>query len=418
MKSLPKSEVVSRNFKYIHRVNLNSFEKNDSKIIFTRTPTFDIKEISSYVIEEKFDNTKLKTVGGTGSYSYNADSVSIIDGKNLFKPEMKGGKIIFPFISKQMFPSGSRQGAYSQFESTIASFRAPARITLEDRLFVTSSFGGDRGLLKPVTSIQQQQYIIKYNDSAKQRIITENLKPYAKIDITNLDVDTGKITRVKVYTKSSFRPSSEFELAYDGEVYPRNILVESSNNIIENPLGVFDGKITLTNSGSTTTSSIDPVNYWRVESINGAPGATKVTSSAYVPNGIQLSPVSNVSGLQDHLLVQTSSYVTTFVANSVYNLSFNYSLANPQFDTRPQKIAVYISGSAFVNNTPYGKYLADVPSPTINGATVFNHSISMVPNSGGNGVLKFLMRDNATISDISIKEKLDLGFSRVTLPPK
>lgn len=288
---------------------------------------------------------------------------------------------------------------------------------MESPLIVSASSGVYSNVSTTITQIERQEYYIEYNKLSDNRVYTQNLKPYAKVEIDNLNTFSGKISKVKVYSKSSAKPDSEYSLVYDDDVYPKNILVDKSGSLIEYPIGIFNNNIVINNAGSNTTSSYFALDYWNVNGINGAPTAQKNTSSMYLPDGVYLTPSVFMSSSQELFFEQTSSVASKFYPNTEYELSFNYHLAEPVNDNREQKIEVYISGSAFVSDTTYGKFIVTVPPANIGRSLVKNYRVPILPNFEGNGVLKFLMRDNASISNVKIQEDVDTGFSpnRLTL---
>jgi len=414
---LSQQQIVENNFRYVHQIEINQFERNDTKIIISTDPTFTAKEISAYVLEEKFDDKKVERKYGTGSFLSTPSSISFFDNPPQFTQDMIGGKIYFTKISENYSPTSSFDIQENPYSSYILDVNSPSHITLESPLIVSASSGVYSNVSTTISQIERQEYYIEYNKLSDNRVYTQNLKPYAKVEIDNLNTFSGKISKVKVYSKSSAKPDSEYSLVYDDDVYPKNILVDKSGSLIEYPIGIFNNNIVINNAGSNTTSSYFALDYWNVNGINGAPSAQKNTSSLYLPDGVYLTPSAFMSSSQELFFEQTSSVTSKFYPNTEYELSFNYHLEEPVNDNREQKIEVYMSGSAFVSDTIYGKFIVTVPPANIGRSLVKNYRVPILPNFEGNGVLKFLMRDNASISNVKIQEDVDTGFSpnRLTL---
>ena len=410
-------QIVENNFKYIHNVEINSNERNDSKILITDNPTFNAEEISAYIVEEKFTDKKVERHYGTGSFLYSPSVISFFDTPAEFTQDMIGGTIYFPKIAQNYFPTSSFTIQENPYNSIITDVRSPGHITLESNCIVSASDGIYANIQTTITRIETQPYYIEYNKLSENRVATQNLKPYAKIDIDKLNTFSGKISQVKVYTKSSAKPDSEYVLSYDDEVYPKNILVDNKSSLPEYPIGIFNNKIHVKRAGSESSSSYFAIDYWNIKQLNDAPTAQKNTGSFYLPDGIYLTASSIMSGSQELMLEQTSSASSKFYPNTEYTLLFDYHLEEPINDIREQKIEVYISGSAFISNTIYGKYIVTVPPANVGTALVRNYKVPIISNFEGDGVLKFILRDNAAISNVRIQESVDLGFSpnRLTL---
>lgn len=411
LNELSPNQVFEDNFKYIHNIEITANERNDSRILITDDPTFTAEEISAYIIEEKFTDKKVERYYGTGSFLYSPSVISFFDKPEGFTQDMIGGKIYFPKISENYFPTSSFTIQENPYNSVITDVRSPGHITLASPCVVSASDGIYVNTPTTITRIERQEYYIEYNKLSENRVSTQNLKPYAKVDINKLDTFSGKISQIKVYTKSSAKPESEYALVYDDEVYPKNILVDDNNSLIEYPIGIFNNKIYVNKAGSETTSSYFAIDYWNVKQLNDAPTAQKNTGSFYLPDGLYLTPSAIMSGSQELMLEQTSSASSKFYPDTEYTLLFDYHLAEPINDVREQKIEVYISGSAFISNTIYGKYIAEVLPANFGTALVRDYQLPIIPNFEGDGVLKFILRDNAAISNVRIQESVDSGFS-------
>ena len=60
----------------------------------------------------------------------------------------------------------------------------PNQLILKDPVY----FSGVDGTYRPVSTIANQEYDISYSNLADSRTVTQNVKSYAKLDISNLKV--------------------------------------------------------------------------------------------------------------------------------------------------------------------------------------------------------------------------------------
>lgn len=398
------------NYRYIHTLRIDKSKRNDSDIIFVNKPMFNVSEKKANVVEEKFANGKLTTLTGTGSYLLINDTPTILEGGSLFSSDMEMGILSFPVLSDNYFPKQSYSINNFAYSSNIKKVISPIQLVLETPLTVSSSTGKDSTIIKGVTKIEKQPYSIQYYKSATERNTTQNSKPYAKIDIQNMEADAGHVSRVKVFSKSSVKPSTEYQLVYDSEIHPKNILIDDTTSLIEYPIGIFNGNTNVVSGPSFFSSSLNALNYWNIVRLNGAPPASKITSSIYLSNSVSVLPSLVMSGSQELMLEQTGSIRTKFWKDTAYKLKFDYYLTKNTLDNRDSKLDVYISGSSFGNNNEFGFYLGSVPTHKGSLSIVRDYTIPILPNFDGDGILRFVMRDGSKIANVRIEENIESGF--------
>ena len=399
------------NYRYVHTLRVDKSKRNDSDIIFVTEPRFAVSEKKAYIVEEKFTNNKLTTLHGTGSYLLINDSPTILEGDGTFKSEMEMGTLSFPVLSENYFPKQKYEIPNFAYSSRIRSVVSPVQLILETPLYVSSSVGSNANIKKGVTKIQSQPYSIQYYQNPTERNTTQNQKPYAKIDIENMEAGTGQVSRVKVFTKSAVKPQSEYQLIYDSELNPKNILVDDTTSLIEYPIGIFNGNTNIVSGPSFYSSSFNAANYWNIIRLNGAPSASKSANSPYLSNAVSILPSMKMSGSQELMLEQTGSVRIPFWKDTSYTLKFDYYLTKNVLDTRDSKLDVYISGSSFVNNNELGYFLGSVPTHKGSLSIVRDYTIPIKPNSDGDGILRFVMRDGTKIANIRVQENVERGFS-------
>jgi hypothetical protein len=402
---LPNNQVQKYNYKYIHTLSVDNTKSNDSEIIFVNEPEITLEEKKFSVVEEKFTNQKPSGSIGFATYSLQDSVPTLTNFSNSFRKEFEGGKIFFPTLSSTRSPSAAT--ASFEYSSSIVAVVNPNQLILKDPVY----FSGVDGTYRSVSSITNQEYNISYNNLADSKTVTQNVKSYAKLDISNLDTEVGTVSNIKVSVKSPNRSAQTYEF----DVNTNNLLVDSDSNLIENPIGTFSKNASLDFAGVPTTSSLNAYNFWKTTSVNGAPfaiiGSSSYQTSEYVFDSISIIPSTIMSGSQEIILEQTGSAATQFYKDTVYKIAFDYYNADNVLDTREKKIAVYVSGSAFRNNTEYGRYLGKVPTYTGAESIKKDFELRIPVDEDGTGVLKFMMRDGAKISNIRISSDSVYGFT-------
>jgi alpha-tubulin suppressor-like RCC1 family protein len=414
---LNADEVFEQNYKYTHNLKINTKKKNDSEIIYLHYPQVSIQEKRYSILEEKFDPEKQKTISGSADYFLSDGQVPILRAReNLFKKDYENATIWFPYLSNEIIPNLTTSSF--SYTSSIQKVLTPYQIFLDSRVYATSSMEVSNEVISSIN----QPYYITYNKIPLERNSTKNIKSFAVVDIYNLDPEAGHVSRVKVFGKSATKPNQSYELFYDGAITEKNYLVTASNYFVELPIGVFGDEVKVFDFETKVTGSVNSYSYWKTTSIKGAPSATIVSSSTYLLNPISVKPNAILSDKQEIILEQKSEYSANFNDNTVYSLIFDYSVEENRYDNREPLLNVYASGSSFVNNTEYGAFVAEVPLTNRDDRFRLDYSVKLPVNSAGTGVIKFLLRDGTSISNIRIVSETDFGFtpniSRLYVPIK
>jgi alpha-tubulin suppressor-like RCC1 family protein len=403
---LNSDEVFDKNYKYTHSLKINTRKKNESEIIYLHYPQVSIQEKRYSILEEKFDPEKQKTISGSADYFVSDEKVPILRAReNLFKKDYENATIWFPYLSNEISPK-LITSSFS-YTSSIQKVLTPYQIYLDSRLYVTSSREVDDEILSSIN----QPYYITYNKIPLERNSTKNIKSFAVVDIYNLDPEAGNVSRVKVFGKSATKPNQSYELFYDGQITEKNYLVTASNYFVETPIGVFSDEVKVFDFDTKITASINPYSYWKTTSIKGAPSANILSSSNYLINPISVQPTSVLSDKQEIILEQKAEYYANFNDNTVYSLVFDYSVEENKYDNRGPLLNVYATGSSFVNNTEYGAFVAEIPLTNKDNRFALDYSVKLPVNNAGTGIIRFLLRDGTSISNIRIVSKTDFGFT-------
>ena len=353
---LTQKNIKLHNYKYTHRLSVDSTKLNDSEIIYSKSPEITVKEKKFSLIEENHPTGKLTIVSGSSNYEVRTDGVVVLTTRDsIFTDDFVNGIVKVSSLPAGFKPS-IETGSFS-YTGSITEVLGPKQVILSDAIFATSSYG----IITRIDTSESQLYVIDYYKKATTRTVTENIKSYAQIDISNLDPLVGNTSRVKVFSKSSNKPNQSFESIYDANVEINNILVDSSSKLLQNPIGIFGGDI------DVSTTIVGPSTYWEAIGVNNAPPVALVTSSFGDIETFTAISVSSsgtpptISGIQEFFIEQKSNYKTTFFKDTIYTLSFDYITSPSITDSRPPKFRVYVSGSAFTGNSSYGKFIGNNP---------------------------------------------------------
>jgi len=415
---IPKDKIKLNNIKYVHRLNVNRTDINDSPIIIKDPPIVNIHEKKYSIIEEKFNNTS-GSLGDTNSkqrVTYTTASYRNLYGKYIvttttdipFIKDFENGNIEFLSFDDYTPVAGflSRSIEYS---TKIIKVNTPLEMEVSESAYVNGIYG-ERHL---ITKITEQPVKITFASDAKDVNVTQNIKSYAVIDINRMDTTTGQIDRIKVFSKSSNNPNSEYKSIYDYKVQPKNILTDSSSKFVETPIGKFDGNYNVTNAG-TTSNTVNPDDYWQTGSNNGSITFNRLVSNDRIFGGLELIPTEKISGSTELYILQKENVRTQYYSDTKYLLKFDYYLYQSQYETRGNKIAIYATGSAFVSDTEYGKYIGEIqPTSSIQ----IEETFSLPINSDGDGQLRFVISPGSVIGNIKVQEEIPNGYNpnRTTL---
>ena len=367
LQPIPSSKVRKNNIKYVHTINVNQKRRNDSRIIFDEKPKIEVEEKKYSILEEKLmmgaDFQKVKYASGSASYFFSSTTL-----KPMLRPKSGSQFIndyddaVFKFnkLTSNFSPSVAFPTQSFYYTASVTRAVSPSLLEVSESAF----FRGLSNEEQLITSFIDLPYEVTYSSDPSERNVTQNIKTYAKVSINKMQASAGEVSRVKVFYKSSLKPQSQYEQIFDEEVTPKNILVDDTSVLVENPIGNFlkdSTGLRYTRAGqSASINLINSDRYWEIIGVNSAPSASKSLNDSYLFGGIEILPNSEISGSSELFFAQTSSYKTTFYSDTDYVLKFNYYLYKSNLDSRGSKIAVYMTGSSFVDDSPYGKYIAEV----------------------------------------------------------
>ena len=403
---IPEKELYQYNFRYRTVSYVDSNRRNDSEIIYTTPPTISVKERKYSIVEQKFSGSRYISTTGTASYSLVDNRYRFTSGVGNFSKNFENGIFKISQLSSDYHPFVNYETASFSYTSSVVSVQTPNSLLVKDPLIIYGV--GDKERL--LTKIESQPYEVTYSAAPISRRLTQNNVSYAQVDITGLDPASGNVSRVKVFAKSTFKPESDYELIFDDEIKLKNNLVDTGSYVIEYPIGQFDESQTYTIPNVSGSFSVNPISYWNVTSYN-APSAQKLVVSSSLFGGLTVNPSSGLSGSSEIILTQTASILSTFYRDTDYRVKFDYSVQSHPSESRQPKIDVYVTGNAFVEDTPFGKYVGGIPSGSNSKTIDFDYELKLPINSDGTGRLLFIIRPGCTISNVRIVEDIQLGFT-------
>ena len=409
---LDKNKIHRNNIKYIHRLTVNETKVNESLLRFKESPTATVSERKYSVIEEKFQNItgSIGTSGSKERIIYTTASYKNIYGTPVitttsaipFIRDFKNGKIEFLSLDDYhpvpTFPTRS-----FSYTATITDIKTPLIMEVSESAMIRGINGEDH----LVTKITNQPAKVTFSWDSKDRNVTQNVKTYAVIDIDKMEPVTGQVDRIKVFYKSANNPNVDYRSIYDYEVVSKNVLVDSSSKFVEMPLGKFDNSLNVTNAGSTS-ETLNSLNYWYTGSNNNSIGVTRILSNNRLFGGLSLAPDQTISGSTELYILQKETSKTTYYADTKYVLKFDFALNTTTLDNRQHKIEAYASGSAFVSDTQYGKFIGDIQTT---GSIKTDQTFNLTVDFDGLGQLRFLLSPGAVIANIRVEEDTEFGFN-------
>jgi hypothetical protein len=206
-----------------------------------------------------------------------------------------------------------------------------------------------------------------------------------------MEPSTGDVSRIKVFTKSTFKPESSYELVYDDDVKITNTLTDSGSYLIEYPLGVFDDSQTITLTSESGSTQINPIDYWEVSASN-APIPTKKVSSGSLFGMLSLEQSTRLSGSSELIVTQTSSIDTKFYRNTDYRLKFDYYIESHPSESREPRIDAYLVGDSVLSNSEYGRFIGGVPTGSQSQKINFDYEIQIPVTSDSSARIRIDMR--------------------------
>jgi len=321
------------NAKWSRVIPANPLDLNISEVIFTNDPIISISETIGVQLNRIYETTQFP-IYNTGKVQYisqnNNPSLIISNGK--FNGEMLNGTLT---VASPINPLPETDINIDSiiYSTTIDKVLNDTSLQLNSPYQV---FDSQSNLLHTYNNFELSDYTIKY-ESVPTYTPTENSESFALIQISDLEPDTGDISRIKVYINSEGTVGS-YEQVNDIKLPTTEIFIDSTSSLTpDKSIGIF-----------STQSIIDT--YWEGRSYIGstettAPILTWLTSS--LNNALSISGGLDQTETNSAYVINVKDqYQGIFVSKSLYTVTFD-AYAQRNFNNLNPKISIYTSGSAF-----------------------------------------------------------------------
>ena len=403
---IPNNFQNQLNAKWTRTIPVNPLDLNTSTVIFDDLPKVTISENVGVQLNRTYTNGQFP-IYNTGQVSFisqnNQPTVILTGGK--FNGDMINGTLSVPTPSNPL-PTSDINASSTSYTSTISKVLNDTTLQLD---FPYEIFDTQSNFSHTFNSFDNSAFQIDY-EATPQYTPTQNSESFALIQISDLEPDTGDISRIKVYLNSAGTVGT-FEQVNDILLPNTEIFIDSTSSLTpDKSIGIFE-----------TQSIIDT--YWEGHSYQGkteiaAPTLTWTTSS-----------INNATAITGTLDLSNSNNVYTFqLKNQFSGIFVSQSMYTVTLDAFTQKsgninpiLSIYASGSAFTFDSTdnfnqelpkkLGKKIGEIECL---GTSKRYDDISFEFNSdqSGTGVLIFVIESGDwQISDIKTLTDAEYGYT-------
>jgi len=403
---IPNNFQNQLNAKWTRTIPVNPLDLNTSTVIFDDLPKVTISENVGVQLNRTYTNGQFP-IYNTGQISFisqNNQPTAILTGGK-FNGDMINGTLSVPTPSNPL-PTSDINASSTSYTSTISKVLNDTTLQLD---FPYEVFDTQSNLSHTFNSFNNSAFQIEY-EATPQYTPTQNSESFALIQISDLEPDTGDISRIKVYLNSAGTVGT-FEQVNDILLPNTEIFIDSTSSLTpDKSLGIFE-----------TQSTIDT--YWEGHSYQGkteiaAPTLTWTTSSinyaTAIAGTLDLSNSNNVYTFQ-----LKDQFSGIFVSQSMYTVTLD-AFAQKSGNINPI-LSIYASGSAFTFDSTdnfnqelpkkLGKKIGEIECL---GTSKRYDDISFEFNSdqSGTGVLLFVIESGDwQISDIRTLTDAEYGYT-------
>lgn len=402
-KSVPAEWKNKLNVKWVGSIQVNPATENASEIIFDILPGVEIYEQVGVQLNRQYNISQYPTYS-SGSVQYrsiNNQPVLLIDGGE-FNNDMTGGKLT---VLNPVNPKPTPLYSYitSSYTTTIKKVLNKNSVVLDTEYLLptTSSI-----IPHQYNQFGLSPYTIEYEEKP-QYSATENSESFALIKINNLQPTTGDVSRLKVFVNNAGTIGT-WEQITDIELPETEIFVTNTASLNpDTPIGSIRSQSDI-NTYYKTSSYIG-------KTVSTAPTVTFNTSSLMNSMFIQSNTGLEIKSAVNVVQI-SSSYAGYFIEDASYKV-----IVDAFTENKYGLISVYISGSAFKNDTtdyfnrelPFkvGKRIGEINVSKL-GGRIDDYELSFVADKTGNGVLIFVIEEGDWyLSDIRTKSDNELGYT-------
>ena len=405
LKNVPKEWKDRPNILLTKQIIVDKSKSNNQTIRFYNIPSVTITENQSKkqgVISYKDNASKIITTSGSGNFSgyYGDDSKYYLTFNNdSMIREMKNASII---ISSSISGAINRDYIISRvLSNSTAQLNQPYYTKTNNKIKI-SGFQSSGDI----------SYTMSYASSVSQSAATGSSQSFANIELTNIGIFSGQISRIKTYIKNSqVSDEIEYELINDTAIKSKDLLIDSES-IYNNHIGYFYNKEWFESWWATSSAETN----WSYE-----------MSSNYHIDSIHISCSENPISLSNEIKIINESKSLSYTYNesevNVYSLEFSgYSIQkNKEYfdgekinELNRAKLKIYLSGSAFGNSDGHslGKCIWENKNGNIGTTDYDNYLIPFEADNTGQGQVVLLIESGEWyISNLQINFNQIKGFS-------
>ena len=310
---------------------------NESEIIFTTEPTINLTEQIGVQLDRSFPGN------GNQDQTYNVGKVKYIERNNRpiiladdslirFNNDMLGGTL------RVINPVNPIPNSAVTLNSTPVYTSKIKKVLNDNSLLMESTFTYTSSVLplqpQRYTDFDSSNYEIDFTQSPIFAT-TQNSQSFAITEISNLDPQSGAVSRIKILGSNN-GTVGDYELLNDIDLTPTEIFIDSKD------------VITPDRSTGEIRDKFDIKDYWDAHNvINGVTAsATAKYQSGSLMNAVDIQRSSDGVGFDNYQLFHHKDTYKggTFVKNCQYKLKFD---AIAEKLTENPKMLIYLSGSAF-----------------------------------------------------------------------
>ena len=329
---IPNTFQNQLNAKWTRTIPVNPLDLNTSTVIFDDLPKVTISENVGVQLNRIYTNGQFP-IYNTGQISFisqNNQPTAIVSGGK-FNGDMINGTLSVPTPSNPL-PTIDINASSTSYTSTISKVLNDTTLQLD---FPYEVFDTQSNLSHTFNSFDNSTFQIEY-EATPQYAPTQNSESFAIIQISDLEPDTGDISRIKVYLNSAGTVGT-FEQVNDILLPNTEIFIDSTSSLTpDKSLGIFE-----------TQSIINT--YWEGHSYQGkteitAPTLTWTTSS--INNATAIAGTLDLSNSNNVYTFQLKDQFSgIFVSQSIYTVTLD-AFAQKSGNLNPI-LSIYASGSAF-----------------------------------------------------------------------
>lgn len=320
------------NAKWTRTIPVNPLDLNTSTVIFDDLPKVTISENVGVQLNRTYTNGQFP-IYNTGQISFisqNNQPTAILTGGK-FNGDMINGTLSVPNPSNPL-PTIDINVSSTSYTSTISKVLNDTTLQLD---FPYQVFDTQSNFSHTFNSFDNSIFQIEY-EATPLYTPTQNSESFALIQISDLEPDTGDISRIKVYLNSAGTVGT-FEQVNDILLPNTEIFIDSTSSLTpDKSLGIFE-----------TQSIIDT--YWEGHSYQGrteiaTPTLTWTTSS--INNATAITGTLDLSNSNNVYTFQLKDQFSgIFVSQSMYTVTLD-AFAQKSGNLNPI-LSIYTSGSAF-----------------------------------------------------------------------